>query len=173
MSYLFEYKNGKKDYINASKLLCRTTQRLGYWLPLILTGGYMIYLYSTYGKYLLQGYQLSVGVWFLLILYPFVVAFFIFSPWINGMRREKQRRYKGVFRACFDDNGITSDTELDHAVTSYQSITQICHWRETYYLFLGKNSVWILPERGLIEGDLAGFGAYLEQKTGLTIKKIK
>ena len=112
-------------------------------------------------------------MWALLIIYPLFLLYYIFLPRILGLRWEKERRYKGMIRACFDDNGITSDTELDHAVSSYQCFTKLFHWRETYFMFSGKNSAWILPERGLVEGDLASFGAFLEQKTGLKIKELK
>ena len=124
----------------------------------------------------LAWYETEIPLRALIIIFTlvfFVVVDIAVSPRVTALRWEKKRRFKGQVQIGFEDGGVRHETDLNQSVISYEVFTDIYHWRETYFLFIDKTVAYILPERGLVEGDLASFGAFLEQKTGLIIKELK
>lgn len=171
MNYLFQYENNKDDCINFVKLCNKTMLRKRYFL--------IQFFYCFIGLLLFRVFVLpwheTKRAWIIMIftLIFFVVVDNTVSPRVTALRWEKERRFKEQVQIGFEDGGVRYEVDLNQSVISYDVFTGIYHWRETYFLFIDKTVAYILPERGLVEGDLASFGAFLEQKTGLKIKELK
>ena len=88
--------------------------------------------------------------------------------------RVSYRDYRVVqnvrFERAFYDDAFESIQEHVYQRIEYAAIISIYHGKGCYF-FMSKFINVILPERCFVEGDPAAFGAFLEEKTGLKVKK--
>ena len=73
---------------------------------------------------------------------------------------------------AFEDGEYVVTT--DSTVTSYQyaNITQLCETERYFFFFLGDKHGQIFDKKGFRTGSTEAFRTFIEQKTGLSFKKV-
>ena len=54
----------------------------------------------------------------------------------------------------------------------YGAFESIFHGKEAFYLYLNRQQALVIPERCFTHGDPSAFGAFLAEKTGLTVEEV-
>lgn len=80
---------------------------------------------------------------------------------------------QGTLTLTADEDGVHTAARSVSSTFGYDSFCDLVHSGETYYLCLDRRKTLILPARCFTEGDPRAFGAFMEQKTGLTVKEIQ
>jgi hypothetical protein len=99
----------------------------------------------------------------LLIALPFANRFMV-----DRMYKASSAYLKAEY--CFGDSGVRTGRDR---VYLYTAFCDFCRSAGTFYLYIDPGHAMILPEGSFAEGDPAAFGAFITEKTGLTLKEIK
>ena len=171
--FRFSFEHNKQDSIQYARVFYQTTLRKKYLLRLILGFVYTLACDFYFFYHFRRGVDFPLWLWLLVALMNGLALFRLFEPRVTGLRMEKNRVQRGQISWTFDDTGVSGVTNVSQSHYDYTAFQELFHSRQTYFLLLGKQQAVVIPERGLVEGDGAAFGAFLEEKTGLKIKEIK
>ena len=72
-----------------------------------------------------------------------------------------------------EEERIHGESEKGEGSYPYSAVIGAYHYKERYFLFVGKRHAMLLPERGLIQGDGAHLRAFLEEKLGKEIVELR
>lgn len=168
----------EEDLIWYTRLYRRTRQklllalRIFFQMVFVLAG---LFFLNRYIFWLRLGYN---AVWALLYAVA-VLGFFVYSLFQLRIRVKKSIKNRkvnaGDVKAFFSEGQFECRAKNVQAQYSYDAIKEIWYSKShtTFYLFTGEKSSIIIPERCFTQGDPAAFGAFLAEKTGLTVKEIK
>lgn len=73
----------------------------------------------------------------------------------------------------FANDAYTVTTDTTVTEYRYENVTSLCETERYFLFFLGKKHGQCFDKRGFQQGDPDAFRVWLEQKTGMTFKKIK
>lgn len=74
---------------------------------------------------------------------------------------------------AFYDRQIGVKSKNEDSLNDYKVFTQILESPDRYFLYTQGTLVLVLPKKDFIHGNSADFGAFLANKTGLAIRKLK
>ena len=137
------------------------------WLLLILSAGTMLFS-ICFGIFDLP------DDWIFPTSCVLMLAFLVFEDKLNGWISLRSL-LPGTAHSTtvFTDEAYTVTTETTVTEYQYSGITGLCEVGDYYICFLGKKHGQCFDKRGFTQGDPAAFRVWLEQKTGLTFRKIK
>ena len=102
----------------------------------------------------------------LLIALPFVDRFVL-----SRQYKANSSLHRAEYR--FGDSGVESGEGEDTRVYTYFAFCDLGRGEGAYYLYVDEGHAMLLPERSFTQGDPAAFGKFIEEKTGLKMKKFK
>ena len=129
---------------------------------LVISAGAMLLVYRLWNGELVWYYVIILIV---LVLYYAVREFRVRSTL-------KSLRAQGMITMTAGEDGMHAEAEALSSDYSYRAFQDVARFKETYYLYVDRRRALILPDRCFTEGNPADFGAFLEQKTGRTIRNI-
>lgn len=74
---------------------------------------------------------------------------------------------------AFYDREIGVKSEKEDSLTEYKVFTKILENQRYYFLYTQGSLVLVLPKRDFTHGNADHFGAFLANRTGLTVQKLK
>lgn len=100
--------------------------------------------------------------------------FVIFFPHIAGwnMWRTRNRSITETTMA-FSDTGVHTSNNLSESTIKYDAIVRIVESDGYFYLYMQKRLIFSLSKANFIQGNPAEFGAFIREKTGLEIKRVR
>ena len=103
-----------------------------------------------------------------------IVAFLFFDDRLNGWI-SLRRLFPGTAHSVtvFGEEEYVVTTDTIETKYRYEDIVSLCERGDYYFFFLGSRYGEIFDKRGFTQGDAEAFRVWLEQKTGLTFRKIK
>ena len=115
---------------------------------------------------------LSTEMVVLLVLLPLLGAEMLWLPRILALSMVKTYRKIGSIDMCFGENEVSVQRAVESTVYQYGAFDSLYHGEGAFYLYLNRQQALVIPERCFTQGDPAAFGAFLTEKTGLTVKEI-
>ena len=79
----------------------------------------------------------------------------------------------GELTYCFTDEGVEGGSALETAQTRYGAYVKLAENSKYYILYVQKRVAVVLPKADFVQGDAAEFGPFIEEKTGLKIKRVR
>lgn len=76
-------------------------------------------------------------------------------------------------RVLLTEKNVTTETAKGSKRQNYAAFEGAYEFRDHWFLFQDKRHVEILPRYAMTEGDASEFSAFLEQRTGRAVRKIK
>ncbi|MCR5663993.1 MAG: YcxB family protein [Oscillospiraceae bacterium] len=142
-------------------IISKLVMALGVILMLV-SGGLLLYYGAFNGELLF---------YYLLVLVVLILYFALRE--IRARAALKVISAQGTVALTANEENVRAEAKGLSTVVEYTGYTELVHYKDAYYLYVDKRKAQILPERCFTEGDPAAFGAFIERKTGLTIKEIK
>ena len=143
------------------------------------------YARLLYGKARILFAMLSIVSWGLVffvvgrdavfIVYSTLVTLYtLFFPVMMGwrIRRGMNRKVKES-ELRFSEERVEITTNVDAGVSKYDAYVKVAADSGHYFLLVGKYSGYILPKRNFVEGEPAEFAAFITEKTGLEMKRMR
>lgn len=111
-----------------------------------------------------------------LVLVFFFLALLIFQlaiPWIVHWRvYSRNPRLFGLRTTTFDENGITTDSEIHHVETKWSSFERFKETKNLFLIFQTRDVAGIVPKRAFAgESDAQQFRALVASKLPLDAQK--
>ena len=123
-------------------------------------------------------FVLGSVVWgFFLVIWAMAFLFLmLFAPELNGMKIYRALSTTlctdGLSVAFFDDR-FEERSAVSAASYLYEAIVRIAETNTVYFLYTGKNMAILIDKRAFTKGDAESFSAFISQKTGKTVEKVK
>ena len=106
-----------------------------------------------------------------LFLGLFCICFWVFGKKITARLMQKQNeKLSQDVTVVVDDDGIRIRSAHADASYAFGAVEAIYRWRDAWYFYVDAAHAQMLPFRCFVEGDPAGFGDYLAEKTGLPVQ---
>ena len=147
--------------------------RYGLWYALsnlLLILGCLAVLTSGILAFALGAWSREIGFYWLLV--AFLLVLLIVMRAVRQNASLKSANAQGTVTLTTDESGIHAQAATLSSDFGYDAYCDLVHYRDTYYLYIDKRKAQIVPERCFTQGDPAAFGAFLTEKTGLTVKEI-
>lgn len=146
---------------NRRKVLIRRTVLGVMGLAYLFIGGILL----GAGNALVGGILLTAGV----IFASMAVFYHTGAAWRS---KRMMAEGMGLMTVTLEDATLRGETGKGGASYPYDEVTEACHFRGRYFLFLDKRHAMLLPERALVQGQQAGLKPFLEKKLGKEIRDI-
>ena len=110
----------------------------------------------------------------LLIFAAALTLLVIFFPRVVGWNawRSRNRKITESTQAFLDDC-MRISTNLNENTIQYDVFMRIVESDGYFYLFIQKRLFHIVAKADFVQGDAAEFGPFIEEKTGLKIKRVR
>ena len=72
----------------------------------------------------------------------------------------------------YDDKAADQDN-LSKCEMNYENFVKLVETEEYFFLYVQKNQAYILDKRSFTHGNPAEFAAFISEKTGLDVKRVK
>lgn len=177
MSYSFEYRYEKQDFIDLNRVSRKAMMPKGKKLltRLIRLIAVIVGIFGMFvgvGMFLIgEGDAMMV---FLIFLSLLLLTRPLWSDRLDGnLSKSLTMRAEGLQRIVFEAEGIRDCVDEIETFYPYSALQNILRYKDRYYLFVDKNKAIILPLRGIVEGDFEAIGPWLEEKTGKPLQVLK
>ena len=162
-----------QDLLTLNQLVGKTTRRVVTLPTRILCavlGGWML---------MFTGLQLWLGS--IAVITPisllmglFLIALSVFYHHINAWQSKRLMvKFDGTARFDFLAESFTERTSVGVTSHPYGAIYAAYHFKNRFFVFLDKKHSYILPEAEFVQGLLAEFKPFLEQKCGKKVIDIR
>lgn len=170
--YQFQYDYTLEDMNALSRVTAKTYRRkraLVYRAVLALLGA----AYLAMGWLLFSSGSKLVGV----ILFAAGVLFLALSLFYHQGTAWRIKRMmvegEGEFTVMLGEESVHGKSVKGESSYPYSAVVGAFYYRERYFLFLDKRHAMLLPKRALIQGDASQLEAFLTEKLGKEIAKIR
>lgn len=127
-----------------------------------------VFAYYTHAYYW-SGYHALLLL--LAVLFSLYAAFFPrYMGWRIWRGRNKKAR-ESVLTFC--DDCVRASSTLDEGTIHYDVFLRLVENDKYFFLFIQKYSAHVLPKDQFTQGDPADFSAFIAEKTGLQIERMK
>lgn len=177
MSYSFEYRYEKQDFIDLNRVSRKAMMPKGKKLLTRLIRLIAV-IVGIFGMFVGVGMFLigegDVMMVFLIFLSLLLLTRPLWSDRLDGnLSKSLTMRAEGLQRIVFEAEGIRDSVDEIETFYPYSALQSILRYKDRYYLFVDKNKAIILPRRGILEGDFEAIGPWLEEKTGKPVQVLK
>ena len=170
--FVFDLKLTRQDLLNYYKLQKKVSYR-GFYLVFHGLVGLVSLLVYGMSAYLLINHAITESLGVSIAVFTMLLIGYFFIDHLRAALAMKNRVRLGDPKISFEAEGVLAESEKASSRYAYDVFTKLVVSRGAYYLFLNKSNAILLPERCMIKGDPAAFVAFLEEKTGLSMKEIK
>ena len=103
-----------------------------------------------------------------LVLIVADAKYYQYLAWNNGLRLAKGMEQDFVF----EETAVVASTEIEKVVHNYTAFAALAETDKYFVLYLNKYAGYVLTKEGFLQGKPEDFRAFIQQKTGKTIRFV-
>lgn len=139
------------------------------WRTLLLWGGTLICVFCAV---LLWVWNAEIK-WSISVVALLVLAASLFSVRINAWSAYRSyNRAVGEAEFRFDEDGVHTHSALEDGTVYYGAFVKLLESRDYFFLYVQKNSAFVLPKKDFTIGDPNDFAAFIHEKTQIKSKCV-